>query len=161
MVVFDASVLIDLFNDKLKGDRRARLDNLITTLEKQRTKTLIPAPALAEFMARAGKARDDYFQKLNQSNQFRIAPFGAKAAMEFALMIDAVLTKGDKRANSKTWAKAKFDWQIVAIAKSENARLIYSDDADIERIGKHVGLSTIKTGDLELPASARQIGLDL
>ena len=58
---------------------------------------------------------------LNQSSQFKIAPFGGKAAMECALMIAAGKTEGDKRNESQTWAKAKFDWQIAAIAKSESA----------------------------------------
>lgn len=53
-VVFDASVLIDLFNKRLTGDRRVRLDHLIKTLSKQRTKVLIPTPALAEFLVRDG-----------------------------------------------------------------------------------------------------------
>ena len=32
-VVFDACVLIDLFNPHLKGDRKAKLDCLVKTLE--------------------------------------------------------------------------------------------------------------------------------
>lgn len=160
MVVFDASVLIDLFNQRLKGDRRAQLDHLVETLQKKRTTILIPTPALSEFMARAGSARDEYFRKLNSSSNFRITPFGAKAAMECALMIDEALTSGDKKAKAKTWAKAKFDWQIVAIAKSENATAIYSEDGDIVRIGKRANIAVIKTNDLPLPASARQHPLD-
>lgn len=162
MVVFDASVLIDLFNEKLKGDRRARLDDLVQGLSKSRTKILIPAPALSEFLARAGKARDQYFQTLSQSSQFKVAPFGNRAAMECALLIDAALTGGDKRNNSKTWAKAKFDWQIVAIAKCESATAIYSEDGDLARIAERIKLKTVKIDDLPLPDSARQgkLGLD-
>ena len=161
MVVFDASVLIDLFNPRLKGDRRAKLDYLVETLQKKRATILIPTPALSEFMARAGSARDEYFRKLNSSSNFRITPFGAKAAMEYALMINEALTGGDKKAKVKTWAKAKFDWQIVAIAKSENATAIYSEDGDIARLGKRVSIAVFSTDALPLPASARQGHLDL
>ena len=161
MVVFDATILIDLFNRCLKGDRRVRLDHLVGTLQKQRSTILIPTPTLSEFMARAGSARDEYFHKLTSSGVFRIAPFGAKAAMECALMINEALTAGDKKANAKTWAKAKFDWQIVAIAKSENAAAIYSDDGDIVRLGKRVSIAVIKIDELLLPMSARQKLLDL
>lgn len=162
MVVFDASVLIDLFNEKLKGDRRARLDELIQNLAKTRTKILIPAPALAEFLARAGKARDRYFQSFSQSSQFKVAPFGNRAAMECALLLDNALTGGDKRNNTKTWAKAKFDWQIVAIAKCESATTIFSEDDDLARIAQRIKLKTIKIDELPLPDSARQgmLGLD-
>ncbi len=162
MVVFDASVLIDLYNEKLKGDRRSRLDDLVQGLSKSKTKILIPEPALSEFLARAGKARDQYFQTLSQSSQFKVAPFGNRAAMECALLIDAALTGGDKRNNSKTWAKAKFDWQIVAIAKCESATTIYSEDGDLARISERIKLNTVKIDDLPLPDSARQgkLGLD-
>ena len=81
--------------------------------------------------------------------------------MECALMLNAALTSGDKRANTKTWAKAKFDWQIVAIAKVANAHTIYSDNGDLVRIGARHGLMVIKTDDLPLPVSARQGKLDL
>jgi predicted nucleic acid-binding protein len=57
--------------------------------------------------------------------------------------------------------KAKFDWQIVAIAKVVNARTIYSEDGDISRIGQRLGLAVIKTDDLPLPDSARQTELEL
>lgn len=76
-------------------------------------------------------------------------------------MLEAALSGGDKRANGKTWAKAKFDWQIVAIAKVGNAKIIYSDDGDIARIAMRHGLGVIKTVDLPFPDSARQHKLDL
>ena len=81
--------------------------------------------------------------------------------MECALMISEALTGGDKKAKAKTWAKAKFDWQIVAIAKSENATAIYSEDGDIARLGKRGNIAVFSTDDLPLPASARQGRLDL
>ena len=161
MIVFDASILVELFNDKIKGDRRVRLDHLILTIAKQRTKVLIPTPALAEFLARADKARDAYYRKLISSGYFKFAPFGGKAAMECALMIDAAKTGGDKRNEAKTWAKAKFDWQIAAIAKSEGATAIYSEDIDLARIATRINLKYVKIDDLPIPDSARQFKLEL
>lgn len=161
MVVFDASVLIDLFDERVTGDRRARIDHLIENLKKERTKILIPAPALTELMAKAGKAREEYQQILSFSSGFKITPFAARAAMECAILIDKALTKGDKRAAIKTWAKAKFDWQICAIAKVEQAKTIYSDDDDLVRICKNLDIAIIKIDDLPLPASARQGSLKL
>ena len=76
-------------------------------------------------------------------------------------MLDAALSGGDKRANAKSWAKAKFDWQIVAIARVGNAKVIYSDDGDIARIAARHELRVVKTDDLPLPDSARQHKLDL
>lgn len=160
MVVFDATVLIDLFHPRTHSDRKAKLEHLITELQRKKTKIVIPTPALAEFLARAGKARDAYYDRLATAAVFKIGVFDGRAAMECALMLDAALTSGDKRANAKTWAKAKFDWQIVGIAKVANAHVIYSDDGDLARLGARHGLEVIKTDDLPLPASARQGKLD-
>lgn len=161
MVVFDASVLIDLFHPRTHPDRKAKLEHLVAALQRKKIKIVIPTPALSEFLARAGKARDAYYTRLSTSAAFRIAAFDSRAALECALLLDAALTSGDKRAQAKTWAKAKFDWQIVAITKVANARTIYSEDGDVTRIGQRYGLEVIKTDDLPLPDSARQTELDL
>lgn len=158
-VAFDASILIDLFNPRLKGDRRAKLDHLVTELQKKRTKILIPTPALTELMVRAGGARDAIHLKLSGKSPFQITPFDSRAAMECALLLEDALNAGEKRQVTNT--KFKFDWQIVAIASSHDATIIYSDDGDIARYGKRANLSVIKTDDLPLPASALQGSLDL
>jgi predicted nucleic acid-binding protein len=161
MVVFDATVLIDLFNPRLHPDRKAKLDHLIAELQRKKTKIVIPTPALAEFLARAGRTRDAVHQRLSTAGHFKIGSFDNRAALECALMLDAALTSGDKRGQTKTWAKAKFDWQIIAIAKVANAHMLYSEDADLARIGARHGITVIKSDDLPLPASARQAKLDL
>ena len=158
-VAFDASILIDLFNPHLEGDRRAQLDHLVKELEKKRTKILIPTPALTEVMVRAGKAREKIHQELFGNSVFQITPFDSRAAMECALLLEEALDASGKRQIPKT--KIKFDWQIVAIAASHNATVIYSDDGDITRYGKRANLEVIKTVDLPLPASAAQGKLEL
>lgn len=153
-VVFDASVLIDLFNKNLIGDRRARLDHLVESLKKQRTKVLIPTPALAEFLVKAGKARERYLNELSNTSAFNIEPFDQKAAVECALLLEEAW---DRRQQGKvTNTKFKFDWQIVAIAASRNAKAIYSDDADIAKAAARVRIPVHPTDELPLPSSARQ-----
>lgn len=159
MVVFDASILIDLFNPRLGGDRRFKLDYLVDTLEKQRTKILVPTPALTELMVYAEKARDSYHRLLSASSVFQISPFDSRAAMECALLLADAFSAKERRKVTKT--KFKFDWQIVAIAASRNATTIYSDDPDIVRYGERVQLRVIKTEDLPLPDSAKQGTLPL
>lgn len=158
-VAFDATILIDLFNPRLKGDRRVKLDYLVQELQKRRTKILIPTPALTELMIRAGKAREEIHQKLSATSAFQITPFDSRAAMECALLLEKALDAGAKRQLTKS--KIKFDWQIVAIAASHNATVIYSDDGDIARYGKRANIDVIKTDDLPLPASALQGSFEL
>ena len=158
-VAFDASILIDLFNPHLSGERRTKLDYLIEELQRKRTKILIPTPALTELMVRAGKARGAIHQKLSGKSAFQITPFDSRAAMECALLLEEALDTRGKMQIPKS--KIKFDWQIVAIAASHDATVIYSDDGDIARYGKRANLSVIRTNDLPLPASALQSSLEL
>lgn len=153
-VAFDAMVLIDFFNPKIKGDRRAKLDELVATLEKSRTKIVIPTPALTEVMVRSGKAREEIYNILSRKSAFEIAPFDVKAAMECSLLLEEAWSATEKRGVSKT--KFKFDWQIVAIAATRRVTTIYSDDTDVVKAAARTGMRVIRIDDLALPASAAQ-----
>ncbi|MDA2934247.1 hypothetical protein MYX82_07875, partial [Acidobacteria bacterium AH-259-D05] len=48
----------------------------------------------------------------------------------------------------------KFDRQIVAIAKVENAHTIYSDDDHLKSYGEKVGIKVVSVSDLPLPPPA-------
>lgn len=163
MVVFDATIILPLIwssappprdpvtNSVVEG-YRDRVDHLIKTLEKNRTKILIPTPALSEVLVRGGRAGPTYLTHISSSSAFRIAPFDTKAAVELAAMTARALADGDKKgATGQTWAKVKFDRQIIAIAKAESAKVIYSDDRGVRHVGEMAGLTVIKTADLPLP----------
>ena len=149
MVCFDATVLIDLFDTRPKNVNRDRLDLLVTGFDQTRTKIALPAPAFTEFLVGAGRARGALASKIQTSSRFVVKPFSTKAAMECAIMLADVLNAKDQKQITK--AKIKYDWMIVAIAKSENAQFVYSSDADIERACKRVGLPFIKVDSLPLP----------
>ena len=157
-VVFDASILIDLFNKKLAGDRRTRLDHLIATLTKQKIRVLIPTPALAELLVRDGKARERHLRELSRSATFSLEAFDQKAAVECALLLEEAWSRGQQGKVSH--AKFKFDWQIVAIAKSRNATAIYSDDPDIARASARVSIPVYTTASLPIPSSALQQNME-
>jgi predicted nucleic acid-binding protein len=156
-VVFDANILIDLFNVRLSGDRRAKLDDLIDSLTRSRTKVLIPTPSLTELMVGASKAREAYFDRLGKSSVFVIAPFDQRAAMECALLLGESWSKGEQKRISRT--KFKFDWQIVSIAASREAATIYSDDPDVKRAAQRVNIPVFSIDDIPLPEKARQLPL--
>lgn len=156
MVVFDATVLIDLFNPKATGDRRRRLDLLVSTLEKQREKVVVPAPAYTEFLVGADRARDAYQARIEKSSIFRVEPYSKKVAMECAILLSDVFSKSEKRAVTKT--KLKFDWMIVATARALDASCLYTGDDDIVRCSKHAGVTSIRLDDLPLPAVSPQLG---
>lgn len=173
MVVFDATSLLLLLstnvapprdpttNDPI-SDARERMDYLVQRLEKDRTKIIIPTPALSEILVRAGTAGADYLTEIAGSAAFRIADFDTRAAVEVAVMTREALEQGDKRdGGDGTWAKIKYDRQIIAIAKTEGATVIYSDDKNIHTFGVNQGLSVIRLAELPLPPADPQATLEL
>jgi len=89
-----------------------------------------------------------------------VKPFDQVAAVELAAIEVEDRERGSKRGNSASpWAKLRFDRQIVAIARTNGARRIYSDDEDVARFAARLGIEVICTWQLPLPA-ARQIDMD-
>ena len=77
-------------------------------------------------------------------------------------MTHAVIEGGDKRGGLQaSWTKVKFDRQIVAIARVAQATTIYSDDKDVEKLGRAAGIHVIKIASLPLPPSDAQGKLPL
>lgn len=155
MVVFDASVLIDLFNPRLVGSRRQRIDILMEELGTE--KILIPAPAYIEFLTRADGARQQYHARIECSNQFRVEPLSIRASVECAILLQDVFTGTQKRNITKT--KLKFDWMIVAVAKTINPRCVYACDEDIIKGCKHAGLTSIHIDSIPIPPPSPQTEL--
>lgn len=120
MVGFDTTFLTLMFVPHAKhpiADASARVEFLLADLNGRGDQVLIPTPALSEILIKAGKARNAIIQKLTKNPRFLIAPFDLRAALELSIMTDAAITRSDKRdGSSATWAKVKFDRQIVAIA---------------------------------------------
>lgn len=172
MVVFDATMLL-LFLRPNSGQPRnssgapiaqvqQRIAHLLQRLERTRTRIVIPTPALSEVLVRAGPAAPQIVETLNRSAVFKLVPFDSLAAIEAAIMTRAAIDAGDKRAGSDaTWAKVKFDRQIVAIAKVVRATTIYSDDADVRTMGAAQDMTVIGLAELPLPPENPQIELQL
>ena len=77
-------------------------------------------------------------------------------------MTREAIEHGDKRGGGEgSWAKIKYDRQIIAIAKTEGASIIYSDDKNIHTFGVNEGLSVIPVAELPLPPADPQATLDL
>ena len=85
-------------------------------------------------------------------------PLGCKSPMEFeSVYIRGTITDyqlGGRtrppRSTNSTWAKVKFDRQIVAIALVEGASAIYSDDRGVKVFGEIAGLRVVRIPDLPL-----------
>lgn len=158
MIIFDASYLVVFLNKAPApaSDRQGipvsqfkeRVEYLAASLNASGEQIGIPTPALAEVLVRAGKGRAQFVSILSDRMRFQLIPFDARAAIEAAELIALI------KSNSDTWgthAKVKFDIQIVATAKAEDATVIYSDDQDIERFAKRLKIPVKRICDLPLP----------
>ncbi len=163
MVVFDASFLSLLLNPGAKPPldpstqkpverARERIENLVSLLQERACKIIVPTPALVELLVLAGEAGPEYLAELNSSACFKISDFDQRTAVEVAAAIREAIQEGDKKSGATgTWAKVKFDRQIVAIAKVQGADVIYSDDEDIVRYASRVNISVVRVADLPMP----------
>lgn len=174
MVVIDATLLMLLLHPSagvpVDGSGAPvdqpleRISYLVASLEKARDRIVIPAPALSEVLVRVEhRAAQALVEKLSTLSIFRIEPFDQRAAIEVAAMtrnsFDGGL-KPTRHPSEGTWAKLKYDRQIVAIASVIGARAIYSDDKGIRAVAQRRHIPVIRLADLDLPPESAQTTMD-
>lgn len=138
-----------------------RIEKLLEDLDSESERIVLPTPVLSEFLILVGKDAPAYLEKLSGMRNILIKPFDEVAAIELAAIEVEDRSRGSKRGGSASpWAKLRFDRQIVAIAKTNGARRIYSDDEDVIGFASKIGIEAISTWQLPLPA-AKQIDLEL
>ncbi len=171
MVVLDASVLIFFFQPDAGAPEDAsgnpvekpqdRVKYLIEELQSRKEKIVVPTPALSEILIHAGAAKSQaIIEMLNKKAVFRIEPFDQRAAIELAAM-SRTRTKKKLKAGPETWAKVKFDRQIVAMAKVADANTIYSDDEGLAKAAKYSKIPVVGICDLPLPPIHPQVEIPL
>jgi hypothetical protein len=169
MVVLDASMLMLFFrpgsgvpkdeNGQPVTKAAERVKHLIDELDKQGTRIAVPAPALSEVLVLAGAAASQAIvEQFGKLYKFSVEPFDQRAAIELAAMLRDELPSGKKvmKVGPETWAKLKFDRQIVAIAKVIGATTIYSDDGGIAAVAGRGKIPVIRVSDLPLPPESPQ-----
>ncbi len=170
VVVFDSSVLLLLIHpataaplDPQTGkpleNAMQRVDYLIETLSKTRSKAIIPSPVLTEVLIHAGEAMSEYISRLRQP-PFKVEPFDSRAAIECAEAIRKYGLK-KKQKDDPPRVKVKFDRQIVSIAQVVKADTIYADDTDIFKYGEQCQIPVVRSWELQENPLLKQKQLDL
>lgn len=170
MAVFDTAVLAFLVKPDTKAPLdpatgqpvthcQARLNYLLEVLQRDQTVAVVPTPVLAEILIVAGPGGPAFMEEFTRpSARYRIAPFDDRAAVELAEMTRTYQSTGDKTGGQEgSWAKVKFDRQIIAIARVERAKTIYSDDKRLRSFAERCGFEVIGMADLPLPPEAAQM----
>src|SRR4029077_12652653 len=91
-------------------------------------------------------------QQINRASAFRVEGFDERAAIEVAAMTRNAIDRPRHRdPSANTYAKLKYDRQIVAIAKVTQSTHIYSDDRGIKAIADRSGIPVVGLTDLPIP----------
>jgi hypothetical protein len=156
MVVFDASVLLFVFDEKTPASvpgAKERVDFLVKRLSDAGERIIIPTPALSECLVHAGPAGSEYITLINKQACFRVVGFDERAAVEVAVRTYEARQAGSRKGGNPDASKAKikFDRQIVAIALVEGATAIYSDDDHVCAYAKEAGIESFRLADLPMP----------
>jgi hypothetical protein len=140
---------------------KERVSGLVTELEKQGATVIVATPALSEMMVRSGvQAGQTWLALMNQSKAFKVVPFDAKAAIEVAIMAGHTAKgEGAKIATQETYAKLKYDRQIVAISKTEGASTFFTDDERQGNLARRLGMTVRGLADVPIPALAAKLDL--
>jgi hypothetical protein len=169
IVLFDANFLLMLFDEKARAPKRAgkpviknaseRIELLVQDLSKKRTKIIVPTPALAEFLLMASDSYDRYLAEIKKRTVFEVFGFDDPACIE---LVDMSLALGKPKKNKPedTWAKLKYDRQIIAIGKVNRAQQVYTTDDGVRNLAIQAGMKPIDLEDLPEPPP-RQTQLDL
>lgn len=174
MVVLDATMLLLLLrpdagiptdaSGKSVKKPKERVEHLIAELDKAGTRIAIPTPVLSEVLVKADAATSHaIIETLNKQAIFAIEPFDQRAAIELAVMLRGELKGGKEtlKHGPETWAKLKFDRQIVSIAKVIGATTIYSDDGDVAAVAGRARIPVVTVSELPLPPEDPQEELPL
>ncbi|MGH9904795.1 MAG: hypothetical protein ACRD8U_04315 [Pyrinomonadaceae bacterium] len=166
MIAFDTStIVLTLDPDKarpptdpatglLLTNCKRRVDYLISKLDQANEGILIPTPILSEYLVRAGPNRNEYIKKFLSSKNFVVGAFDQRAAIELALLNDPDLNAGVVLDDKTTWAKIKFDRQIVSIAKVHGVSCIYAGDNGLATCARANGIRAVMTWELPEPPEA-------
>ncbi|MTD99843.1 hypothetical protein GIY56_06060 [Paracoccus sp. YIM 132242] len=161
IVALDASVLVFLFEKDAKAPINPetgkplercydRVNHLIAELAASSAKIVIPTPALAEVLVMAGEAAPEWLNTIGKSRHFVVADFDVRAAIEHSAQMSSA-----PRPLAQGKQKAKFDYQIIAIARVAGAEAIYSFDSDVAK-DAGPGLKVYGGFDLPLPPEDQQ-----
>ena len=164
MAVFDSTTLPYLLDPDAKpptdpstgrpvARAKERVELLLVTVKARSETVLVPTPVLCEMLVGAHDAGPQYLGILANTSRFRMAPFDERAAIELAEMTRKAQSSGDLRAGANiTRARLRFDRQILAIARVQNEKHIYTDDGNMSATAKTEGFRVTATRDLPLPS---------
>lgn len=144
---------VDLAKERIKG--------LVTRLQKDKQRIIIPAPCVAELLSVIGPTNAEYLQIINRTRMFEVKAFDELVAIELTFINRDVLGKEDAKNRLEPRQKVKFNRQILAIWRVAGCDVIHTDDNSMISSASKCGMKACRISDLPIPDDARQHNLDL
>jgi len=90
-----------------------------------------------------------------------VRAFDERAAVEFGAAVQARGKKRQKETRKLvSQNKVRFDQQIVAIAKVQGAKIVYSDDAQLQSFARECGMEARGLADIDIPMKQLALPVD-
>lgn len=161
MVIWDTNILARYFGGRLDKEEKLRMDGLVALMRSKREPIGIPAQVWAEFLDAASEDEMSESQALLKTSAFRFLPYDMRAAVE---TVDVARAGRAARKSMKGKLRerqaVKVDWQIIAVAKVHRARLLLTNDGDMQIEAARSGINCCSIADLEIPDALRQHALE-
>lgn len=162
MVILDTNALVLYFGRRLNSEDNLRMQGLFQILRAKKESIGIPAQVWAEFLDQAGERELNATQSIFKTTAFRLLPYDLKAVMETVEVVKAGRSaRKSSKVEKRPRQSVKVDWQIIAIAKANGARLLITNDVDMLAEAERSGVSCAKICDLPIPDHLRQHDLGL
>ncbi|WP_447789444.1 type II toxin-antitoxin system VapC family toxin [Pseudomonas farris] len=157
MVIWDTNILALYFSNRLSPDDHLRVKGMVSELARKREPIGVPAQVWAEFLEAA--TADDAAQSiaLFKTNAFKLLTYDMRAAIETAEVARRghAARKGSQNKDRGRQA-VKVDWQIIAVAIVNNARLILTNDQPMLSECRRHKVQCMAISDLPIPDDLRQ-----
>ena len=137
-VVFSANFIVAETDTEVlleSSDIAVKLRFLLRELEKQKTRSIIPTPVLAEIMVKKLSGRARLIQLLQRSSRFQPAEFDPAAAVAAVELMAAKWPRPKDRNAEWSRHRLKFDLQILPMAQVNNVGTFYTSEPLAKPIG--------------------------
>lgn len=134
-----------------------RVTYLLQRLDETRVDIVVPAPVLAELLLYTNADEGVVESELLKIPRVEFGAFDEAVAVELARI--ARILKSPRVSKSEfvgSRSRLKFDKLIVAIAYCFNSPTLYSDDENVMKIAKRIGIEVISSSQLPLPPQEQQ-----
>lgn len=159
MIIFDNNALVYLYRPaEDQSELSKKMKFVFSQLKEQKKSFGVPAPVLGEFLigTKDAKQRQEFLAFFSaKSRIYELLSFDLKSAILSAVISDKLNSSSHEDKSSVARQIIKVDRQILAIAMSNNAEKIITNDKNLINSARELDLEAIPINDIEIPPSPK------